>query len=133
MALIKIDASFTDAKEYAKKESEPISEGPRELRITKADLTQSKESGKDMIAFELTSQGNVNPDDNNKTLYYYGMLPGQGSRKGYRSLVDIATAAGVAWTSDGLDTDEFIGKTVMVNIVHEIYKDRVNGKISSFV
>src|SRR4051812_18740901 len=98
-------------------------EGTHFARIAKAE-PKTQKNGEKVIAWELETFGNEDPNQNNRKLFHRTAIHGQ-----YSGLLNIfLKAANPEYTGGEFDTDDYVGKEIEVSIIYPI--DKQTGKRS---
>ena len=97
------------------------------------ELKKSKESARDMLLF--TIEALISQDLRETSFYSFKHYVVKHDVDGWQTFAmkQIALAFGVPFNDMGLDTEDFAGKEGRIIIEHELYKDRQQAKIVSFV
>lgn len=130
MPLLDLGVSYNEAKVEGDKQKLRLTIGQYKLMCKEVALKKSsKDTPQAEWSFDVVD--NVNPDFNGKQLKTWTPLPVNGNLKGIGFLVDVTAALGKPWTGDKLNTDDYITKTCLANII--IDEKTGYNRIESFV
>ena len=118
MPVINLGVDYNQAKTESDKQKERLPEGPCKVICKDIEAVMSKKNTP-QLKWTLESIENPNPDLNGKSVMTWTPLPYEGNTKGIGFLVDITTAFGKPWEGSEIDTDQYIGKTCVVNLAKD--------------
>ena len=118
MPVIQLGVDYNQAKAESDKQKEKLPEGPCKVICKDIEAVMSKKNTP-QLKWTLESIENSNPDLNGKKVMTWTPLPHEGNTNGIGFLVDITTAFGAPWAGAEIDTDMYLGKTCIVNLVKD--------------
>lgn len=118
--------------ESAEKISGPIPEGDYDVQVTSVTLGEtgpnSKVPGSPMLKWEFEVINSSNVNLNGRKLFLNMPIP-RGDGKGLNFLVATCKALGRPWSGQGLNTDDYLGRTCKAKVTIEEYNGAFNNKV----
>lgn len=111
--------------DYSENKFAEAKEGTHFARISAAE-PKTQSNGERIIAWEMETFGNEDPNQNGKKLFHRTAIAGQ-----YSGILNIfLKAANPDYVGGAFDTDDYIGKELEVTIVYPI--DKKTGQRSQY-
>lgn len=113
--LVEIGATFKEAEKAA--EFKTVPSGVYQLQCVDVTPFIGAKTGRPCLKWRFETIGQANPELNKVSIFNNTPLPHEGEFSGVGFLVDTTSALGKPWTSDKMETNDYIGKQAKANVV----------------